>query len=85
MLSMLIRLDIPIDYDGLMAVPETFLNKHNPEQFEIVNGLNRYILFGFEDLNEDIRQRHSHACNINGEAKFFRVVIRRKGVTENEN
>lgn len=28
--------DIPADYDGLMGVPITFLNKHNPEQFEIV-------------------------------------------------
>ena len=28
--------DIPMDYDGKMGVPLTFLNKHNPEQFEIV-------------------------------------------------
>jgi hypothetical protein len=28
--------DIPKDYDGLMGVPITFLDKHNPEQFEIV-------------------------------------------------
>lgn len=28
--------DIPIDYDGVMGVPITFLGKHNPEQFEIV-------------------------------------------------
>jgi hypothetical protein len=28
--------DIPMDYDGVMGVPITFLNKHNPEQFEIV-------------------------------------------------
>ena len=29
-------IDIPMDYDGVMGVPITFLDKHNPEQFEIV-------------------------------------------------
>lgn len=28
--------DIPIDYEGCMGVPITFLNKYNPEQFEIL-------------------------------------------------
>lgn len=28
--------DIPIDYDGYMGVPITFLGRHNPEQFEII-------------------------------------------------
>ncbi len=28
--------DIPCDYDGVIGVPITFLNKYNPEQFEIV-------------------------------------------------
>lgn len=28
--------DIPIDYDGDMGVPITFMNKYNPEQFEII-------------------------------------------------
>ena len=28
--------DIPIDYDGHMGVPITFLDKYNPEQFEII-------------------------------------------------
>lgn len=27
---------IPSDYDGVMGVPISFLNKHNPEQFEII-------------------------------------------------
>ncbi len=29
--------DIPEDWDGAMGVPITFLNKHNPDQFEIVD------------------------------------------------
>ncbi len=28
--------DIPKNYSGLMGVPITFMNKYNPEQFEIV-------------------------------------------------
>ena len=28
--------DIPADYGGVMGVPITFLDKHNPDQFEIV-------------------------------------------------
>ena len=28
--------DIPYDYDGVMGVPITFLDKYNPEQFEII-------------------------------------------------
>jgi len=28
--------DIPVDYKGKMGVPITFLNKYNPEQFEII-------------------------------------------------
>lgn len=27
---------IPSDYDGIMGVPISFLNKHNPDQFEII-------------------------------------------------
>lgn len=28
--------EIPLDYEGLMGVPITFLDKYNPEQFEII-------------------------------------------------
>ncbi len=28
--------DVPIDYDGNMGVPITFVDKYNPEQFEII-------------------------------------------------
>ncbi len=28
--------EIPFDYDGAMGVPITFLDKHNPDQFEII-------------------------------------------------
>lgn len=28
--------DIPVDYDGMMGVPITFMGKYNPEQFDII-------------------------------------------------
>ena len=28
--------DIPMDYEGVMGVPITFLDKYNPAQFEII-------------------------------------------------
>lgn len=34
--------NIPYDYDGPMGVPITFLDKHNPEQFEII-GASRWL------------------------------------------
>ena len=30
-------IDIPCDYDGVMGVPITYLDKHNPDQFEILD------------------------------------------------
>ena len=32
--------DIPCDYDGIMGVPITFMDKYNPEQFEIIGSSN---------------------------------------------
>ncbi|HEP1791113.1 TPA: hypothetical protein VB846_002412, partial [Streptococcus suis] len=32
--------DIPMDYDGVMGVPITFIDKYNPEQFEILGSDN---------------------------------------------
>jgi len=34
--------EIPFDYDGEMGVPITFLDKYNPEQFEII-GSSRFV------------------------------------------
>ena len=37
-------IEIPCDYDGVMGVPITFLDKYNPNQFEIVGlGTSRYL------------------------------------------
>jgi len=70
--------EIPMDYDGLMAVPITFLDKYNPNQFEVVDALNRYALLDIQNTNKEVQKAHSHTCNINGKPTYFRVVIVRK-------
>ena len=44
--------DIPYDYDGIMGVPITFMDKYNPDQFEIL-GLTQ---IGCHDLVPDTRR-----------------------------
>lgn len=58
--------DIPIDYSGGIGVPITFLDKYNPEQFEIVK-------FRKGDDDRDL--------SINGQCPYFRIVIKNKKVT----
>jgi len=56
---------IPNDYDGAMGVPITFLDKYNPDQFEIIK-------FRHGDDEKDLA--------INGKTPYFRILIRhRKG------
>ena len=57
--------DIPMDYKGAMGVPITFLNKYNPEQFEIIK-------FRKGDDEKDL--------NINGKYTYFRIIIKNKKV-----
>lgn len=64
--------DIPADYDGTMGVPITFLDKYNPEQFEIV-GLDRYVK---DNPNFGKRFR------INGRETYARILIRRRQIGE---
>lgn len=70
--------DIPMDYDGYMGVPITFMDKYNPEQFAIVDALNRYALLDSQNTNEFVRANHLHTCNIDGKATYFRIVIQKK-------
>ena len=63
--------DIPMDWDGAMGVPITFLNKHNPDQYEII-GMGRPLITELTGKQSRFR--------INGKEKFARIVIRRKGL-----
>lgn len=62
-------IDIPIDFEGAMGVPITFLDKYNPEQFEVV-GIDRYL----ED-NPNYGKRFT----INGKETYARIIIKRIG------
>lgn len=55
--------DIPCDYAGNMGVPITFMDKYNPDQFEIV-GMNWTVLADAV-LSDDIRQHHNVARRLN--------------------
>ena len=56
--------DIPCDFAGVMGVPITFLDKYNPEQFEIL-----------ELRNSD--KCKTPLC-INGKEVFIRIFIKNK-------
>jgi len=65
---------IPEDYEDLMGVPISFIHKYNPDQFEIIDGIGRYSVIS----NEETKKVGNYLSMINGEAKFFRIVIRKK-------
>ena len=47
---------IPSDYDGIMGVPVTFLDKYNPEQFEIIGNMDDHDdakRLGVQPLSEE--------------------------------
>ena len=69
--------DIPMDYDGIMGVPITFLDNYCPSQFTIIDGCNRYLILDSFNINEKVRNEHGHCCNINGNPKYFRVLIKK--------
>lgn len=56
---------IPSDYDGVMGVPISFLDKYCPEQFEIVR-------FRKGDDGKDLR--------INGKCPYFRILVKNKKI-----
>ena len=73
-----------MDYDGLMGVPISFLDKYNPSQFEIVEGLNRYTILDVDGRNDWAKKNHIHFTCINGQPKYFRIIIRRRQHIEYE-
>lgn len=60
--------DIPEDYDGVMGVPVTFLDKHNPDQFEIVGQM----------VTTKINEFNHGYPYINGKKIYARILIRKK-------
>lgn len=84
--------EIPCDYDGVMGVPITFLDKYNPDQFEIIE-LSRYLEhegMSKEFVDEYYRQGnkgsihegHPDLCYYTNTGKtvvpYMRVLVRKK-------
>jgi hypothetical protein len=68
--------DIPIDYNGVMGVPITFMNKYNPNQFEILGTSDR----GGDNIPEvdEIRltTKKMDSCLVNGKKVYKRLFIK---------
>lgn len=75
---------IPSDYKGIMGVPITFIDKYNPDQFEIlalqagnakgVNTPDDLRLVGYEPMDGD----KGGAGLVDGRIKYPRILIRHK-------
>lgn len=61
--------DIPYDYPGAMGVPITFLDKYNPDQFELLGNLGSYAPDGYSLAG---------AIFINGKKIYKRILIRNR-------
>lgn len=68
--------DIPCDYNGAMGVPITFLDKYNPDQFEILNA-NDYRKNDTIPVKQHglIKDKDG---SIDGKPKYARILIKRK-------
>ncbi len=68
--------DIPMDYDDAMGVPITFLDKYDPEQFEILNAndlrRNKEVPIKKHGLIKD------KDGAINGKPTYARILIKRR-------
>lgn len=69
---------IPSDYEGVMGVPISFLDKHNPDQFEIV-GLAAGNIRGLAGIASMTGKDGPY---IDGKLKYGRILIRRKKIHE---
>ena len=67
---------IPNDYDGVMGVPISFLDKYCPEQFEIV-GATESEGKGFSNGLWNVKSGVSQPL-VNGEKQYKRLFIKRK-------
>jgi len=68
--------EIPMDYEGAMGVPVTFIDKYNPNQFEILDAIGRYSM-----LTGPTEETKGHyLTKINGKPKYARIIIKNKNV-----
>ena len=66
--------DIPIDYDGNIGVPISFLDKYNPDQFEITDAIGRYSMIH----GATKKTKGKYLTKINNKPKYARIIIKHK-------
>ena len=76
-------LQIPLDYDEAMGVPITFLDKFNPDQFEII-GADEAEGTGFSNGLFLNNSKHKQVF-VNGKRKYKRIFIRNKHPEDYQN
>ena len=70
--------NIPMDYEGVMGVPITFLDKYNPDQFEIIWTTDR----GGDGFLDKIKLPHTRydAPVVDGKGIYKRILIKKKDI-----
>lgn len=71
--------DIPLDYKGVMGVPITFLDKYNPDQFEIL-GLSASAGYDEEIVGIPFKGVKDARPLINGKVTYARIFIKNKKI-----
>ena len=80
--------EIPSDYDGVMGVPISFLDKYNPNQFEIIGGFNGYKECDYESsllcgsiteyIDKNGKIKKWTGPTVNKKPLYYRILIRKK-------
>ncbi len=63
--------EIPMDYAGAIGVPITFIDKYNPDQFEIL---------GLDDHTLEYPNWRGRGPDLNGKPIYRRIIIRNKRI-----
>lgn len=68
---------IPSDYEGMMGVPISYLDKYSPEQYKIKGFVGRYAY----SLDEGITPNPigTYGTDVGGKHKYFRILIQKIG------
>ena len=71
--------EIPMNYNGFMGVPITFVDKYNPEQFELLGIMNT----GEENVGIRYKGTPHGRPLVNSVEKYLRILIKAKNKNEN--
>ena len=81
--------DIPMDYEGIMGVPITFMDKYNPEQFEIIGlftdtrEINNALIIGKPTHLDEQHKKYAGPILKEGNklrATYARIIIKNKSL-----